>query len=274
MREYDFETLFGSNQFKDFGYIDREETFRVVYPLASQQFPIGYINDRNTPADLGRVVVDKTPLRHFGLIHHVQLAHNKHNVVVGMAKVEVTENQIDRAVPSVTIPCDGLIITRSGKPFVVETFLSDCACVVIWSKDHVGYMHVGRPEIMEDQSVIETFFTLWPCRPEETRVWIGPSIGGKYYELPQIPDDFKSYAIETIWGTQGFCLLPAIVDQIRFFGLVNVRDITATGIDPFALNLSGDHSWAASDQWYRRKGRELGFPIYSPRNSAMLFVEG
>ena len=275
-REYDFKTLFGSEQFKDFGYIDAEQSLRVVYPLATQKFPIGNIIDRNTPADIGRMVVDETLGRDFGIICHVQLAHDRHNIVEIISDVALLDEATDGAFPSITVPCDGLIVPKKGCPFVVETFLGDCACIVVWSENYIGYMHVGRPEVMAEPSTIEKFFEIWPSSPEETSVWIGPCIGGVHYELPMISERFKMHSCETIWGSQGFCLLPAIISQIGGYIKHSVGDpkFKVVDVEPFSENESGDHSWAASDQWYRRKGRELGFSIYSPRNSAMLFVEG
>ncbi len=279
--EYDFKALFGSEQFKDFGYIDAEQSLRVVYPLATQQFPIGYISDKNTPEGQGRDVINQTLGTKFGLIYHLRLSFNddRNSVIVVESEPEDVIKQLGgRQRPSVSYDCGGLIIPRNSEsPFVVETFVGDCACIVVRSDRWIGYMHVGRPEIMAELNLIENFFKLWPAKAEETRVWVGPCIGGSHYELSEIPEKFKAYTIQTIWYTQGFDLMNAISDQISASNKIeDIRQtVTVERIDPFLVNGKfNDHSWAASDQWYRRKGKELGFPIFSPRNSAMLFVEG
>ncbi|MFA4996127.1 MAG: laccase domain-containing protein [Patescibacteria group bacterium] len=274
--KYDFEALFGSKQFKDFGYIDAERSLRVVYPLATQKFPIGYIGDKNTPADIGREVIEKTLGRNFGPICHVSLAHESHNIV------EIVK---DKYVMPIVFSCDGLIVQRTGSsfPFVIETFLGDCACIIIWSDRWIGYMHVGWPEIIQlPFGVIQKFFEEWPDKNNEISIWMGPCITGQSFErvnIPKNPSFLRQYAKEpTEWGTRGFQLDHCIRYLIEVeTSEMNVKSFSKADIDPYA-ECSWIHPnnklWAASDQWYRRKGRELGFPIYSPRNSAMLFVEG
>jgi len=261
--------LFGDNC-KCFGVI--EPGLQVVYALASQKFPIGNILDRNTPADLGRSVIDRTiSFNQYGMIYHVSLAHDKHNIVVVDKNPMKTLDEMDGKY-SITHACDGLIIPRRTNA-VIETFLGDCACIVVWSHDWVGYMHVGRPEVMQGPTgVIEEFFRRWPGDLSETKVWFGPSITGNHYELPNIPEEFSKYRKETVWGTQGFRVNSAILGQIKEYGKIDNMRIQLIGIDPFELNENGDHTWAASDQWYRRKGKEIGISLFSPRNSAMLFV--
>lgn len=271
MPVYDFAKMFGPN-FKDFGEIG--PGLRIVYALANQQFPTGYIGDKNTPANMGHKVVEEALACKFGFICHLRLSHNIHNIVTEESDVP-REGENDRFLLGESPSCDGLIARRARTPLVVETFLGDYACVVVSSQDWVGYLHIGQPEIMAKPNLIENFFKQWPSRPEETRVWIGPSIGGLYYEyLAEIPDRFKRFMVTTVWNTQGFCLLPAIIEEISQYGLVDGWQMHCSDIDPYSVNEKGDHSWAASVRWYERKGRELGFPIHSPRNAAILFVEG
>lgn len=262
--------LFGDN-YKDFGVIG--DGLQVVYALASQKFPIGYIGDKNTPAELGRTVVEQALGEGFGLIHNLMLNHTGHNIVDVQPDVASVKSLYNNP-GSISLICDGLIIPRTGDPFVVQTFLGDCACVVAWSDEWVGYMHVGRPEVMAEPSVIENFFKKFPSKPQDTRVWIGPCIAGPHYELLEIPEKFRLFKDKTIWGTQGFEIEFAIGNQIVKYGLIGGCNFSSANICPYKANEDGNHTWAASDQWYRRKGRELGIPLFSPRNSAMLFVTG
>lgn len=266
------DAMFGQ-RYKDFGTVG--PGLQVAYSIASQHFPIGYIGDKNTPADAGRTVVDQALGREHGLVFHLVLAHDRHDFVKIMDDVDSIEAGIDGAYPSITVPCDGLIIPRTGKPFVVEAFLGDCACIVVSSKSHVGYMHVGWPEITQRPTgVLEEFFGAWPCPPGETSVWMGPCITGKSFERRVIPLFLSSYGTETAWFTKGFSLDQCIIDQVCLLGEIPKEKVANVSIDPFAVRESGDFSWAASDQWAKMKSDKLGFPVCNPRNSAMLFVEG
>lgn len=263
-----FDGLFGDN-YKDFGTIG--DGLQVVYALASQRFPIGYIGDRNTPARLAREQIDRSLAGNFGLIYHVELAHPNDNVVKIQSESDFVESFTTHT--SMTFSCDGLIVDKNNKSFMIETLLGDCACIVVWSDDWVGYMHVGRPEIMEKPSLIHHFFSKWPGNPESTHAWMGPCITGDHYELPQIPKEFQDFATETEWGTQGLDLNRIILAQLKMEGLSD-QVITNVNIDPFSVLEFDDHTWAASDQWAKRKSRELGFPVCNLRNSAMLIVTG
>lgn len=264
------QNLFGGN-FKDFGTI--LPGLEMVYALSSQDFPIGYIGDLSTPADSARLVIDRTLGTEFGPIRHIALGHEKHGQIVVATDVADELEKQDGLFPSMTDNCDGIIVKRRDAPLVISTFLGDCAAVIVSSKNHVGYMHVGRPEVMaEPKGVIENFFEKWTDEPHETRVWVGPCIKGWHYELPEIPTRFIRYTTRTFWETQGFNLHIAIIDQISQHGLIEGCDIRNVDIDPFAVNMKGDHSWAASDQYYRREGRNLNHPQFSPRNAALLFI--
>lgn len=265
-QEYDWVKLFGTEQFHDFGEIGRG--LQVVYPVSTNKFPIGYINDPNgKSANESRQVVDTALGEAYGPILHLALAPHKEHNIVGTFR--------EGLLASTTFVGDGLMVRRTGKPFVANTFLGDCACVVVWDDDWVGYMHIGWPELTQTpDNIVDRFEKLWPGG-KHTSAWMGPAIGAKFFErtvVPAEPSFLQRYVGKTHWGTQGFDLANAIDDRLR--NLIGAQGLlTREGIDPYYEREDGNYVFA-SDQWAKRKSAELGFQVCNPRNAAMLFVAG
>lgn len=259
--------LFGSRNFKNFGKIG--DGLRVVYPITTDKFPTGYVNDPNGKAanDCRKVVDDKLGNTYGPALHLALAPHKEHNLV-GVYKDGLQE--------TTAFVGDGIIIKRTGTRLVVDTFLADCSWIVVWTDEWVGCMHCGWPELVQmPEGVIDKFFSLWPGTREETSIWMGPCITQAHFErkeIPAEPDFLQPYVGQTNWGTQGFALDLCIKSRLRHY--LDVTQFTCVGVDPYSIRESGDYSWAASDQWAKRKSNELGFPVCNLRNTAMLFIEG
>lgn len=224
------------------------------YLHTDDELKLGEINNPNTPVDKAIAEIERVAGEEYGPIYTLRLGpHPCHNIVLSIGECK----------KSGCFTGDALIVRRSNEKFSIATFVGDCPVIIVANPTYIGFIHCGRPELMDD--ILPAFFSSWNNpNSDPDIVFVGPGINGKYYELPQIPNGLERFKTETIWKTQGFDLLGLIKHQLKYAGR---DDVSWSGIDPYQKRLDGDTAWA-SDQWYKKDN--VPGEQASPRDCALL----
>ena len=235
----------------------------------NQFFPIGHIGDKREGAittDQGRTTVEEAFGSKYSPIIHLALGHEKHNIVHVLDEVPRKH---------LTLVADAVIVRKPersirSKPIAIGTLLGDCPVVCVTSDEWLGFVHCGRPEAMDEPSVIEVFLTTWPSPTEETEIYVGPGICGRHYGLKTLDEKYNPYKTECPFeGEVGFDLAQFILATIADINSDLVCNTVNNGTCPYCQREAGEEAWA-SDQWFKRNRsgefspRDWAAFIYNP----------
>jgi copper oxidase (laccase) domain-containing protein len=176
--------------------------------------------------------------------------HTRHNIVVPV---------LDFVGSRMVIAADGAIFRR-GSGIVVETCVADCNVIAVYGKEHIGFMHAGRPETVD--RIVPEFAKLWRELKEDSAnatAIVGPGIGLYHYELGEdvleqirhVPE-LVPQIDKTVWRSWGFNVTGANCDDLGRAGIPDgaiwYSDIDTYGCRDFASDrrerkLNNRHSW-------------------------------
>lgn len=218
----------------------------------SQFFPIGYIGGGSINAAQARTIIEEVFGEHkYGPIIHLALAPHDGSLGFGHNNVHVLDETPRK---HTTIVGDAIIVRKERKPFVIETLLGDCACIIASSSTYAGFIYCGTPELFAVPSILANFWSAWSdrCLTDDTRVFLGPCITARNYayNADKVPDGYKDFVVacdshKTLFDEgYTFGLAEAIAYDIRRWGFLGSFD--QSNVDPFTENLNGNHAWASA----------------------------
>lgn len=217
----------------------------LSYTGHSAEFPIGFIGGGPISAAEARGVIERVCGDSYGPILHLSLApHDPLPIGIGHAMVHIVDHVPD---DHRVYNGDAIIVTDLSKPFVIETLLGDCACIIVADGRSIGFIHCGTPELFA--GLLDQFHEWWPGEMTSTHVFMGPCIGGYYYQYDpeMVPKKYSRFVLgahETMFEAPGFDLSSAIVHELLTWG--NTSGASVYTIDPFERNLKGEHQWASA----------------------------
>ena len=148
---------------------------------------------------------------------------------------------------------DGLVTTRPGVSLMVRA--ADCVPVLVADESGtvVGAAHCGRPGLVAG-IVPATVAALRDLGATRVTAWVGPSVCGRCYEVPQEMQDHVA-AVEpasratTSWGTPSLDIAAGVRAQLERDGVavVDLSRCTRESPDLFSYRRDG-----------RRSGRQAG----------------
>jgi hypothetical protein len=237
------------------------------YKHDDKKFRIGHVGGSLISADLGRAEVETKFRDDYPNIVHLALAPHEGNGSVGHNHVEY----LGKPKGFNTVVADAVIAEKGDYSLAVEVFVADCAVVCFASSTHFGFAHCGRPEAMANPSIIENFLTAWPCAPEETFAYIGPTICGEHYGLDFVPEEYMRFTTKCAFPDKtGFSLSGFILLKILDFNTKLYNNTEVNGICPYCRLKDGDERWT-SDQWAKMHpdegpaARDCAMFTYNPK---------
>lgn len=145
---------------------------------------------------------------------------------------------------------DALVTTRADLALVVRA--ADCVPLVLAGDGVVAVAHAGRPGLVAGV-VPAVVARMRDLGTTTVRVWVGPAVCGRCYEVPAemreaVADVVPEAWAETSWGTPAVDVVAGVLAQLRRAG-VRADDITE--LDSCTREDPALHS-------YRRDGAEAG----------------
>ncbi len=196
--------------------------------ISHKMVDLGYIGEPDTQAGTAKQIgALLNPVIGGPMLYLALSPHTVHNTV----------DVIEDLSSAWTVVADGVIYPKSPFAYAV-TCVADCATVGVYGNDHLAFLHVGWPELLD--GVVEEFGSKWRAiEPiSEARAVIGPCIAGEHLELgPEVLDravqlGLKRFITTTVWNTLGLDLLGALIDRLQQQGLLATR-IWASGEDTY-----------------------------------------
>lgn len=154
----------------------------------------------------------------FALMHQV---HGGDVVRVGAEEVPTEPTHGTEGLPQ----ADGLVTDEAGVALVVR--VADCVPLLLADPEArvIGALHVGRPGLVAGvvPNGVAAMRELG-ADPARIRVWIGPHVCGRCYEVPaEMRDDVEAVvpgtATETSWGTPAVDLGAGVRSQLATAGI-------------------------------------------------------